>query len=98
MIAALRDENFDRVMKAFDAIRLSTPPKNRAISLYTTAISICNKAQHLERALEISKEMESLFAKTAPLEAIQLPIIRCYCDKGDIGDTSSVPVLASSLH
>eukprot|EP00597_Dinobryon_sp_UTEXLB2267_P008096 CAMPEP_0170085454 /NCGR_PEP_ID=MMETSP0019_2-20121128/20323_1 /TAXON_ID=98059 /ORGANISM="Dinobryon sp., Strain UTEXLB2267" /LENGTH=619 /DNA_ID=CAMNT_0010301903 /DNA_START=397 /DNA_END=2256 /DNA_ORIENTATION=- len=71
-------------MRLVKDIPTLTNPKNFKLNLYTYILSACNKASHLPYALEVKAALESLCFETSSLESTNLPLIRCYCDKGEI--------------
>jgi hypothetical protein len=84
---AVRIQDFDTAIRLFDEICQKYPKNERNLNLYMSAISVCYRSEHLERAQQLLGEMSSLFpASNLPcLESVKLPIIRCLCDKGDTG-------------
>lgn len=93
---AVRQQDFETAIRIFDEICLKVPMSDRNMNLYMSAISVCYKSEHLERAQQILQEMESLFANPniSCHESFNLPIIRCLCDRGDTGNT----LFRTSIH
>lgn len=84
---AVRKQDFETAIRIFDEICEKVPMSDRNMNLYMSAISVCYKSEHLERAQKILEEMESLFVKPnmSCHESFNLPVIRCLCDRGDTG-------------
>eukprot|EP01035_Chromulina_nebulosa_P031178 gene31178-41541_t len=85
---AVRKQDFETAIRIFDEICEKVPMSDRNMNLYMSAISVCYKSEHLERAQKILQEMESLFVKPnmSCHESFNLPVIRCLCDRGDTAE------------
>jgi pentatricopeptide repeat protein len=63
--------------------------RNKAIGLlpmkprtYNSILVVCQDAEHLSLALEVFEDMMSM--EVPPVESTFLPLIRCYCNSGDV--------------
>lgn len=96
IINLVRKQDFVEVMRLCKEIRTAQLPKNFKLHLYTYILSACCKGPHLQYALEVKAELESLCFQTSGQESTILPLIRCYCDNGEIGN--SIDSLKSTIN